>query len=175
MKFNTIRSILLLFLLTSFSYAQQNLDVFDVARKGTADDLKNIIKSNPKAINEINTEGYSPLILACYRGNNEVAKMLIEKGADIDYKSGLGSPLMACAVKGNNEMAKYLIEKKADLNAADANGTTALIYAVQFQNLSLIKFLIEHNVDKNHQDKKGKTAFEYAVFSNNEETINLLK
>ena len=65
--------------------------------------------------------------------------------------------------------------KKADLNLADKNGTTALIYAVQFQNKTVLANLIQNKADKNHKDKEGKTAFEYAVFAGNEEIINLLK
>ena len=82
---------------------------------------------------------------------------------------------MAAIVKGNNEIAKLLIEKKADINAFDTNGTTALIYTVQFQNPEILKLLVENKVDKSHKDNDGKTAFEHAVFAGNETIINLLK
>jgi ankyrin repeat protein len=68
-----------------------------------------------------------------------------------------------------------LIQKKANINIADANGTTALIYCVQFNNRTILSLLLENKVDKTHKDKDGKTAFEHAVFSGNEEIINLLK
>jgi ankyrin repeat protein len=162
-------------LLVHFSFAQEKLNVFDIGRKGTVEQAKEVLKTNPKAFNVVNDDGYSPLVLACYRGNNEVAKLLIESGSDINGISKMGTPLMAAVVKGNNEIANLLIEKKADVNAADANGTTALIYAVQFQNAVTLKLLLENKANKNHKDKEGKTAFEYAVFSGNEAIINLLK
>ena len=170
-----IITFILLFFLTNFSFAQEKLDVFDVARKGTVDQAKDLMKSNPQIFDVTNQEGYSPLILACYRNNNEVAKFIIENGGDINGNSNMGTPLMAAIVKGNNEIAQFLIEKKADLNLADKNGITALIYAVQFQNKTVLANLIQNKVDKNHKDKEGKTAFEYAVFAGNEEIINLLK
>lgn len=170
-----IITFILLFFLTNFSFAQEKLDVFDVARKGTVDQAKDLMKSNPQIFDVTNQEGYSPLILACYRNNNEVAKFIIENGGDINGNSNMGTPLMAAIVKGNNEIAQLLIEKKADLNLADKNGITALIYAVQFQNKTVLAKLIQNKVDKNHKDKEGKTAFEYAVFAGNEEIINLLK
>ncbi len=170
-----IITFILLFFLTNFAFAQEKLDVFDVARKGTVDQAKDLMKSNPQIFDVTNQEGYSPLILACYRNNNEVAKFIIENGGDINGNSNMGTPLMAAIVKGNNEIAQLLIEKKADLNLADKNGTTALIYAVQFQNKTVLANLLQNKADKNHKDKEGKTAFEYAVFAGNEEIINLLK
>jgi ankyrin repeat protein len=167
--------ILYLFLLTNFVSAQTKLNVFDVARKGTVAQAKELLKSNSKIFDEVSPERFSPLILACYRGNNEVAKFLIESGCDLNKISSMGTPLMAAIVKENNEIAKLLIEKNADLNLTDNNGINALIYAVQFQNKTILKLLIQNNVDKNHKDKEGKTAFEYAVFSGNEDIINLLK
>jgi ankyrin repeat protein len=168
---------MLFFLLSVFNViiAQEETDVFNIARKGTVEQAKAILKSNPSALNTVNVDGYSPLILACYRGNNEVAKLLIETGCDINGSSKMGTPLMAAIVKGNTEIAKFLIEKKADINKIDDNGTTALIYAVQFNNTTILNLLLEKKVDKKHKDKDGKTAFEHAVFSRNEEIINLLK
>ncbi|RZJ99356.1 MAG: ankyrin repeat domain-containing protein, partial [Flavobacterium sp.] len=130
---------------------------------------------DPKIFNTVNDGGYSPLILACYRGNNEVAQFLIENGSDINGTSSMGTPLMASVVKGNIQIVKMLLSKKAAVDLADANGITPLIYAVQFNNVELTKLLLDNNADKTKVDKSGKTAFEYAVFSGNESLINLLK
>ncbi len=165
----------LTFILTCNGYCQEPISVFDIARKGTVEQVKEKLKENPKSFHVVNDDGYSPLTLACYRGNNEVAKLLIETGSDIDGKSKMGTPLMASIVKGNNEMVKFLIDKKADLEFADGNGVTALIYAVQFQNKTALQLLIESKANKAHKDKEGKTAFEHAVFAGNQEIINLLK
>jgi len=158
-----------------FSNAQDKPDVFDIARKGTIAQAKELIQQNPKAFQVTNPDGYSPLILACYRGNTEVAKYLIETGSDINGNSSMGTPLMASVVKGNIEISKYLLENKADPNISDANGTTALIYAAMFKNPEIIKLLLAHKADKTKTDKQGKTAFEHAAFSGNETIINLLK
>lgn len=155
--------------------AQETLNAFDVARKGTLEQAKALYKQDPKVFNTVNDAGYSPLILACYRGNIEVAKFLIENGSDINGTSSMGTPLMSAVVKGNVEIVKALLGKKADVNASDANGVTALIYAVQFQNPDILSLLLQHKADKTHKDKEGKTAFEHAVFSGNETIINLLK
>jgi ankyrin repeat protein len=154
---------------------QEILDGFTVARNGTLVQAQQLLKQNPNGFNIINAEGFSPLIIACYRGNVEVAKFLIELGCNINQKSNMGTPLMAAVVKGNAEIIQYLILKNADVNISDVNGTTALIYAVQFNNIDVVKILIKQNADKNHKDNQGKTAFEYAVFAGNEDIINVLK
>ncbi|WP_310557261.1 ankyrin repeat domain-containing protein [Flavobacterium sp.] len=150
-------------------------NIYDIARKGSVAEAKELIVANPKIVLEANKDGFTALVLATYRGNNEVAKLLIESGADINSSSSMGSPLMAAVVKGNNEIAKILLEKKANPNLADANGMTALIYAVQFQNVEILDLLLKYNANKSHKDKQGKTAFEYAAFSGNEKIINKLK
>lgn len=165
---------LLLFLFFSL-HAFSQKTIFNVARTGTVDEVKALMKENPNCINEISPEGFSPLILACYRGNAEVAKFLISNVKDINSTSGMGTALMVATVKGNAEIVKLLLDNKANPDLTDANGTTALIYAVQFSNPEIVKLLLENKADKAKTDDKGKTAFEYAAFSGNEQIINLLK
>lgn len=167
--------LLLTILLCIFNSQAQNKSVFDIARNGTLAEIQNLNKSNPDLINSLNENKSSPLILACYRGNIEVAQFLIENVKDINYNSDMGTALMAATYKNQPELVKSLLMKKANPNAIDANGTTALLLAVQFKNTALVKLLLEYNADKTIKDKKGKTAFEYAVFSQNEQIINLLK
>lgn len=149
--------------------------IFTIARSGTVEQVKELIKTQPNCINQKNADGYTPLIVACYRSNNEVAVFFIENGALINEISPMGTALMASIVKGNKDIVALLLKKNADVNLTDNQGTTPLMYAVQFKNSEVVKWLLEHNADKTKVDSQGKTAFEYAVFSGNEEIINLLK
>lgn len=170
-----MKNLQLFFFLFLFQGAFSQQDIFDIARKGTVEELKTAMKQNPDIINSVNTEGYSPLILASYKGNVAVAHILIKNVKDINGSSPMGTPLMAAVVKGNKEIVQALLENNANPNLTDVHGTTALIYAVQFKNAAILKLLLDHKADKSKIDDKGKTAFEYAVFSNDEEIINLLK
>ena len=163
-----------LFLYTISVFSQEKVSVYDIARKGTIDQIQALFKENPESINTPNPSGFSPLILACYSGNESVANYLIEK-VNLDYVSNEGTALMAAVVKGNLKLASLLLEKKANPNLTNKQGTTALIYAVQFKNAELIKLLLKYNASKSQLDNEGKTAFEYAVFSGDETIINLLK
>jgi ankyrin repeat protein len=162
-------------LVFNFSQSQSSFDVFDIGRKGTVDQAKEKLKENPNSFNVVNDEGYSPLLLACYRGNNEVAKFLIESGSDINGKSKFGTPLMACVVKANNEIAKLLIDKKADVNFADGSGTTALIYATNFKNYELVTALVKAKANLDYKDTKNNTALDYAILANDDKLIQILK
>lgn len=169
------KTLVILALVCFFNVKAQDKTVFDVARNGTLIEIQNLNKSNPELINTVNESKSSPLILACYRGNIEVAKFLIQNVKDINYNSDMGTALMAATYKNQLELVKLLLENKANPNATDANGTTALLLAVQFKNIPLVKLLLEYKADKTIKDSKGKTAFEYAAFSENEQIINLLK
>jgi len=170
-----MKYLFLLFILSSFGAFSQTINCFDVARKGTLQEMKDLYKENPKVLDSINDRKSSMLILACYYSNNEVASFLIKNKANINYVSDNGTALMACVVKANNAIAKVLIENKAAINSTDNKGATALIYAVMFHNVELVQLLLAQKADKTIKDKNGKTAFEYAVFSGNDEIINLLK
>ncbi|MES2543601.1 MAG: ankyrin repeat domain-containing protein [Bacteroidota bacterium] len=154
-------------------FGQQN--VFDVARKGTVDEMKAIVKQNPEAVNSVNEEGYSPLILACYKGNLTVAEYLVLKVKNINGSSSMGTPLMAAVVKKYPAIVKLLLENNADVNIADANGTTALIYAAMFKNYDIALLLIKAKASPDAKDNRGNSALDYAILANDDKLIEILK
>lgn len=168
--------ILSMFLGLAFLSAQEKAkSIYDVARSGTVAEVKELMKQNPDLINQTNEGGFSPLILACYRGNVEVAEFLMDHVKDVNYKSREGTALSGLAVKYNKELAEYLLSKNADPNIADASGYTPLFWAVKFGNKEMTELLLKHKADKTIQDAQGMTPFEYALQTNNKEIINLLK
>ena len=148
---------------------------FDVARKGSLSDIKLLFENDKNIVNAIDDNGSSMLILACYRGNQEVAKFLIENGSDLNYASKNGTALMACVMKNEFQLVDELFLKKVNPDLTDSNGITALMLAVQFKNVEMVKKLVNAGANKGLKCKQNKTAFEYAVFSHSEEIINLLK
>lgn len=164
------------FLSVSFLHAQEKTkSIFDIARSGTVAEIKDLMKQNQEVINQTNENGFSPLILACYRGNVEVVKFLIENVKDVNYKSQEGTALAGLSVKYNKDLVMLLLKRNADPNIPDATGSTPLFWAVKFGNKELIELLLKHKADKSIKDSMGITPFEYALQTNNEEIINLLK
>lgn len=155
--------------------AQPTPDVFDLARKGSEEAVRLVLATQPRAFDCVSPAGFTPLILACYKGNTPVVKVLLEAGVAVNYTSDQGTALMAAVVRGNAEVVGLLLNAKADPNLTDVQGNTALHFAVQFKNTMIIKQLLAHGARRDAKDGKGMTAFEYAVQSGDEAIIALLK
>lgn len=153
----------------------QTKNVFDIARNGTLDEMKVLVSQDQDVINSKNDMGFTPLILACYRGNAEVAKYLIDNVKDLDYISPEGTALSSLCISYNKELVEKILSKNANPNLQDSRGNTPLLWAVKRGNLELAKMLLNHKADKTIKDSMGISAFEYAIKSNNNEMINLLK
>ncbi|WP_298903372.1 ankyrin repeat domain-containing protein [uncultured Psychroserpens sp.] len=150
-------------------------DIFDVARSGTITDVKALMAINADTINAFDSNGYCPLTLACYKGNEDVALFLAAKVKDIDGNSNYGTPLMAAVYKNRPVIVERLLELKANPDSADANGTTPLHYAIIFRNEKIIKLLMDADADINFKDKRGKNAKDYAMMTQNDTIIKLIK
>lgn len=161
-------------LLAFFGNAQEK-NVFDIARKGTIQEIQNTYKKNPDLINAVDDKKSSPLILASYRGNTDVALFLADKVKDVNYNSGMGTALMAAVMSGNSAIVEKLIALKANLDLFDQGGKTALIYATFFNKNDLAKLLINAGADRNIKDIDSRTALDYANFNKNTELIILLQ
>lgn len=73
-----------------------------------------------------------------FLGDNDIARLLLEHGANIDSldKSEM-TPLLVAISSENVKTAKYLIEKGADINARSDSNFTALINAARFGKLNV--------------------------------------
>ena len=69
-------------------------------------------------------------MVASLQGHEEVVKLLIEKGAEVNRTDKAGvTALMAASEQGHGEIVKLLIEKGAEVNRTDEAGETALMVA----------------------------------------------
>jgi ankyrin repeat protein len=159
--------------LYNFSFAQS--DIFNIARKGTVEEMKKLIEDNRSLVNTPNNAGFSPLIIATYSSNLYVAKYLLNIVEDINYQSPEGTVLMAAIMRNNIEMVHLLLEKKANIEITNDNGVTPLMLALQFKYIEIIKLLLKNNANKTAIDKEGKTTFEYAVATKEDTIIQLFK
>lgn len=163
-----------LFFFLGLTVRGQEKTVFDIARGGTLAEMETLYKKNPELIDSLNDRKSSPLILACYKGNEAVALFLADKSKNIDYNSGMGTAVMAAVMSGNENILKKLIAKKADLNQMDTQGKTALMFATYFNKNEIVKLLLLAGADKKLKDQDGKTALDYADANKNTELIILL-
>jgi len=149
--------------------------IFEIARQGCVEDLQDILKNNPEEINYKNTSGFTPLTLASYNHNVEVATLLAKHVKNINANSDSGTALMAAVFKNDIDISKMLLDLGADPNIADPNGTVALHYATRLSNEGIIKLLVAYGADVNLEDNKGFSALDYALQDNNEPILQILK
>jgi ankyrin repeat protein len=169
------RFLIIFLILSVFVANAQNKDVFDVARKGTVQEMKDLVNLKPDTINAVNPMGFTPLILACYRGNVEVANYLIDNVKNLNYESREGTALASLSINYNKELIEKLLKKGVNPNTADSQGNTPLLWAIKRGNVELAKILMNNKANLDVKDASGISPFEYAVKSNNTELINLLK
>lgn len=104
-----------------------------------------------------NVNGWTPLMrVACLTGNDEVAEVLIAKGADINKidKSGK-TVLMAASMNGHFNLVRLLVDKGADVFEKNREGKTALEFARSMDRHRIIKYL-EFQVAKEEKQRKAK-------------------
>lgn len=87
--------------------------------------------------------GCSPLMrLASINGNVEVAKILIENGANVNKVDKLKkTSLMSAALNGGVELVKLLVENGANIHAENEYGKTALDFAESFGRKEIVSYL----------------------------------
>jgi len=109
------------------------------------------------------------LLGGVYLDQPAVVARALELGADangVSDRDPLGRTGVLLAIQtGHNSFLKQLADAKAALDPVDANGDTALHYAVRRGNLSVVKAMLAKNgVDK--ANKSGETALFIAVRRN---------
>lgn len=121
----------------------------------------------------------TPLENACFVGNNSIIKLLVDKGANINYvDSGLNTPINWLIYSKNDsnksKNIKLLIDKGAKINIKDSDGNTPLILATMNNDVSTVKILLKKGANKSLMNYQKKMAIDYARENENEELIDLL-
>ncbi|WP_392455221.1 ankyrin repeat domain-containing protein [Chryseomicrobium aureum] len=125
-----------------------------------------ILQDSSYPINETNDKGESTLLIATHKNYIDVAKRLIDAGADINQQDHLqDSPYLYAGAQGKTEILKYMIEQ-AEPNHTVVNryGGNALIPAAEKGHLENVKVLLQDGkADIDHQNNYGYTALIEAV------------
>ncbi|WP_162182440.1 ankyrin repeat domain-containing protein [Lacinutrix jangbogonensis] len=108
-------------------------------------------------------------------GNVEAVKTFLSKGNAIDSLYGKGTTLLFTAIKKDrtHKIAKYLLKNGANPNLV-TNDLSPLMYAVAYQNLTIVKELIAHKADVNFISTEKQSAVVFAIKGRNAEALQLL-
>ena len=121
------------------------------------------------------TYGNTALMHAAGRGYSDTARVLIEKGGEVDGTDNAGhTPLMEAAFGGYMNTVRLLVEKGASVNARDANGWTPLFWAVFSRRTDAARFLLEKGADVNSKNKHDDTPLIHAAYGGDVDTLAVL-
>ena len=119
-----------------------------------------------------NAKDESPLMLASITGLLDVAKQLIDRGADVN-KPGW-APLHYAATKGHVALMELLLEHHAYIDAASPNGSTPLMMASLYGTPAAVKLLLEAGADPLLKNEQGLTAIDFAYRDKRAESAEII-
>ena len=121
------------------------------------------------------TKGSTPLMFAAQFGYEDIVRLLVDKGADVNAKNNSSlTPLMSAAYGGQIENVRFLVEKGADVNAKNNDSWTPLVCAAWRGDEEIIRFLVEKGADVNAKYESPRSPLTFAALKGQKEIVRFL-
>jgi NAD-dependent SIR2 family protein deacetylase/ankyrin repeat protein len=110
-----------------------------------------------QCVNAQKRDGYTPLHIAAFHGNEALTKLLLANGAELNLRSRFGTtPLHIACLKGHTKIVRILLDAGADHSAEDNDGLTPLhtacSYSCKTNRQSVVEALLRSGADVNCTD-----------------------
>lgn len=148
--------------------------IHDAAYHQDLKTVKEIAKKNPKAVNERDSLGRTPLHYAAWDINYEITKYLIKRGANINALDSEGYTAIHKCFYWDSVMVVLLLKNGANITIADTNAHSLLndVAADIWDKYSkpyppsekMIKQLLDNPNDVNARGKVRQTPLHSAVY-----------
>jgi ankyrin repeat protein len=163
-----------LFITHQITWAQS---IQDLARTGTVTLMEEHLKKVPSDLNAVSEQGMTPFILASYRGNNAVAKLLLDKGADIGYCSPEGTAIYGMIYKDNSALVEYVLEKGYSPNdtCQFSQFGTPLHFAMSLRRYSIISLLLDAGAKTGNLNAQGQNLNDLLLIYKDEQLTKLFE
>ena len=116
------------------------------SKEGHVDEVKLLLKYNANVTAE--TTGFTALYLACCNDHIEVAKVLIENGADVNQIADKALEILLVVIERKySDIACLLIRNGARVNTANISGETPLVCAVRNNDMRVVEELVQHGAN----------------------------
>jgi|SRR5882672_2454429 len=125
-------------------------------------------------VNAKNSRGMTALSDAVISNRADVAKFLLDRGADPNVNGSLGPVLVDASVRGQVTIVRALLEKGADPNVKDSTGNTPLIHAAEHRYAAVVEALLDKGADPNGKDRYGQTPLVLAAERGDEAAVRAL-
>lgn len=123
-------------------------------------------------------DGFTPLHYSAFFGHPEIARRLLDAGADANVEATNGSglhPLNSAVAGGHHDLVVLLLDHGADLEAPQAGDITPLMGAAAGGHREVLQRLLDRGADATKVSKDGHTAADYARQRQHPELAALLE
>ena len=137
------------------------LDIFEATALGRLDRVKQWVRDDASAIDSRSKDGFTALHFACFFGQPDAARLLIESGAAVDTVAANPTkvmPLHSASSARNLDAARVLLEHGAPVNARQQAGWVPIHAAAQNGDRPMVELLLKHRADPTLANDEGKTS-----------------
>ncbi|XP_059501887.1 ankyrin-2b isoform X4 [Stegostoma tigrinum] len=126
-------------------------------------------------VNRTTESGFTPLHIAAHYGNVNVATLLLNRGAAVDFTARNGiTPLHVASKRGNNNMVKLLLDRGAQIDAKTRDGLTPLHCAARSGHDGAVEILLERGAPMLARTKNGLSPLHMAAQGDHVECVKHL-
>lgn len=128
--------------------------------------VERILRQPNYPIDEVNAKQETPLLIATHLNYVEIAKRLIDAGADVNKQDAIqDSAYLFGAAEGRTEILRYILEHaQPNQQVYNRYGGNSIIPAAEKGHIENVRLLLtDGKVDINHQNNFGYTALIEAV------------
>ena len=137
--------------------------LIDAVRQGNRASVVSLLKTSPASVQEMDSDGRTPLHWAAEMENVQAARALLASGADVKARDGYGNtPLHVAARAGGAAVAQLLLAHGAEATVTAYNKYTPLHLAAWSGNAKIIKLLLAKGADVKAADYNSRTPLNYA-------------
>uniref|UniRef100_A0A8C1JU20 Ankyrin 3 n=1 Tax=Cyprinus carpio TaxID=7962 RepID=A0A8C1JU20_CYPCA len=126
-------------------------------------------------VNRTTESGFTPLHIAAHYGNINVATLLLNRGAAVDFKARNDiTPLHVASKRGNANMVRLLLERGARIDAKTKDGLTPLHCGARSGHEQVVELLLDRGAPILSKTKNGLSPLHMATQGDHLNCVQLL-
>ncbi|XP_063749381.1 ankyrin-3 isoform X15 [Eleginops maclovinus] len=126
-------------------------------------------------VNRTTESGFTPLHIAAHYGNINVATLLLNRGAAVDFKARNDiTPLHVASKRGNSNMVRLLLERGSKIDARTKDGLTPLHCGARSGHEQVVEMLLDRGAPILSKTKNGLSPLHMATQGDHLNCVQLL-